>query len=255
MTISVKDGAGSSQTISTLDDFKGAQATAQSTAVNVASDDAVVGPKTETAPATDTASSGLNGRLQRIAQRITSLIGLLPSSLGAKTAANSLSVTPASDQIDAGGRQMVTPDKRTMSLDVVGSANWANASGNAWTLKWTCPTGVNAKIIAGFAKFVTDATVLSRRICIQVKDSSGNVVYWGPPTNSQPASSTWAYTFGNGAPISQAGFPPFCIAFPFDLIMQPGWTLTLTTDDTYSGNTGAAGDVWSQYAIYYYQVQ
>jgi hypothetical protein len=38
---------------------------------------------TETAPATDTASSGLNGRLQRIAQRLTSLIALLPAALGA----------------------------------------------------------------------------------------------------------------------------------------------------------------------------
>jgi hypothetical protein len=40
-----------------------------------------VGDVTETAPATDTASSGLNGRLQRIAQRITSLIALIPSAL------------------------------------------------------------------------------------------------------------------------------------------------------------------------------
>ncbi len=40
-----------------------------------------IGGLTETAPATDTASSGLNGRLQRIAQRITSLIALLPASL------------------------------------------------------------------------------------------------------------------------------------------------------------------------------
>ena len=37
------------------------------------------GGLTETAPATDTASSGLNGRLQRIAQRITSLITALGS--------------------------------------------------------------------------------------------------------------------------------------------------------------------------------
>jgi hypothetical protein len=36
---------------------------------------AKLGSLTETAPASDTASSGLNGRLQRIAQRITSLIG------------------------------------------------------------------------------------------------------------------------------------------------------------------------------------
>lgn len=43
--------------------------------------DSKAGALTETAPATDTASSGLNGRLQRIAQRITSLIALLPSAL------------------------------------------------------------------------------------------------------------------------------------------------------------------------------
>lgn len=43
-----------------------------------------LGGLTETAPATDTASSGLNGRLQRIAQRLTSLIALLPTALGAQ---------------------------------------------------------------------------------------------------------------------------------------------------------------------------
>jgi hypothetical protein len=58
----------------------------------------LIGGVTEVAPATDTASSGLNGRLQRIAQRITSLIALLPASLGQKTAANSLAVILASDQ-------------------------------------------------------------------------------------------------------------------------------------------------------------
>jgi hypothetical protein len=39
-------------------------------------DFAAVGALGETAPASDTASSGLNGRLQRIAQRLTSLIAL-----------------------------------------------------------------------------------------------------------------------------------------------------------------------------------
>ncbi len=56
-----------------------------------------IGGVTETSPSTDTASSGLNGRLQRIAQRITSLIGLFPTSLGAKTAASSFAVTLATD--------------------------------------------------------------------------------------------------------------------------------------------------------------
>lgn len=58
----------------------------------------LTGAVTETAPASDTASSGLNGRLQRIAQRLSSLIALLPTSLGQKTKANSLAVAIASDQ-------------------------------------------------------------------------------------------------------------------------------------------------------------
>jgi hypothetical protein len=77
-----------------------------------------IGDLTEAAPATDTASSGLNGRLQRIAQRLTSLIALFPSALvggrfdtnigswlgstaptvGSKTSANSVPVVIASDQ-------------------------------------------------------------------------------------------------------------------------------------------------------------
>ncbi len=44
--------------------------------------DTKTGSLTETAPASDTASAGLNGRLQRIAQRLTSMIALLPTSLG-----------------------------------------------------------------------------------------------------------------------------------------------------------------------------
>lgn len=60
--------------------------------------DTKLGSLTETAPATDTASSGLNGRMQRIAQRLTSLIALLPTSLGQKAKAASLAVTLASDE-------------------------------------------------------------------------------------------------------------------------------------------------------------
>jgi hypothetical protein len=70
--------------------------------VVLASDGAVTGGVTETAPATDTASSGLNGRLQRIAQRLTSLIALIPAALGQTTKSASMSVTIASDQGEIG---------------------------------------------------------------------------------------------------------------------------------------------------------
>lgn len=58
----------------------------------------IIGAVTETAPASDTASSGLNGRLQRIAQRLTSLIGLFPTAIGQGTMAQSMKVVIASDQ-------------------------------------------------------------------------------------------------------------------------------------------------------------
>jgi hypothetical protein len=62
----------------------GRQAVAASKSVGWANEDqAAIGIVTETAPAGDTASSGLNGRLQRLAQRISSLIGLFPNTLGA----------------------------------------------------------------------------------------------------------------------------------------------------------------------------
>lgn len=85
MTLVVTPGSG--QTIQTLDDVAKNTGASSATTVRVveASDTpsiALVGGVTETAPASDTASSGLNGRLQRVAQRLTSLIALLPTSLG-----------------------------------------------------------------------------------------------------------------------------------------------------------------------------
>lgn len=75
----------------------GQKADAASLAITISTEGtAQLGSLTETAPATDTASSGLNGRLQRIAQRITSLIALFR--LGQGTMAQSLAVTVASDQ-------------------------------------------------------------------------------------------------------------------------------------------------------------
>lgn len=76
----------------------GVKASAASLSTVVANDDAMIGIVTETAPASDTASSGLNGRLQRIAQRITSMIALLPTALGQGTMATSMKVVLPSDQ-------------------------------------------------------------------------------------------------------------------------------------------------------------
>lgn len=59
-----------------------------------------IGVVTETAPATDTASSGLNGRLQRIAQRLTSLLGIVATETTLAAVAASLSVIDDWDETD-----------------------------------------------------------------------------------------------------------------------------------------------------------
>jgi hypothetical protein len=100
----------------------GQKAKTASFAVTLASDEdllALNGAVNETAPATDTASSGLNGRLQRIAQRITSLIALVPTSLGQKTKANSFAVTLASDQDALAIASIAAGDNNIGNVDIV----------------------------------------------------------------------------------------------------------------------------------------
>ena len=88
----------------------------------------LIGVVTETAPATDTASSGLNGRLQRIAQRLTSLIALFPTTLGQGTMATSLKVVLPSDQSSIPVAATLTAE----TTKVIGTVNIA-ASQNVGT--------------------------------------------------------------------------------------------------------------------------
>lgn len=105
-----------------------------------------VGSLTESAPASDTASSGLNGRLQRIAQRITSLIALIPAALtgsgnfkvavvestvtqpvsGTITASNA-SGDVAHDGVDSGNPVKIGGQARTTNPTAVASADRVNA--------------------------------------------------------------------------------------------------------------------------------
>ena len=102
--------------------------------------DSKIGSLTETAPASDTASSGLNGRLQRIAQRISSLItalgspyqagGALPLPTGAATEttlASRLSKTDFEARINTLGQKtmaqstpVVLPSDQTITVTATG---------------------------------------------------------------------------------------------------------------------------------------
>jgi hypothetical protein len=81
-TLPLPTGAATSANQTTANtSLTGIETNTSDTASGIGDVNTNLGILTETAPGTDTASSGLNGRLQRIAQRITSLIALFPTSL------------------------------------------------------------------------------------------------------------------------------------------------------------------------------
>jgi hypothetical protein len=80
---------GTGSIVETLDTFATSGIHEQRQAITISPRDLSagdsIGPLTETAPAGDTASSGLNGRLQRIAQRLTTIISgiaIIPATSG-----------------------------------------------------------------------------------------------------------------------------------------------------------------------------
>lgn len=95
-TLLVKNGAGADVTVSTP--ASGRQAATDSQAVVLSAEDlAALGVPAEAPPVDDTAPAGLNGRLQRLAQRLTAMLARLPAAIGIRSASDSLSVVLAQD--------------------------------------------------------------------------------------------------------------------------------------------------------------
>jgi hypothetical protein len=99
------------------------QVTALGTLLTTTDFDTKTGALTETAPATDTASSGLNGRLQRIAQRLTTLLAVFPTTIdtnsGAKSA-STLRTVHATDDTMIGALTETAPANDTASSGLNG---------------------------------------------------------------------------------------------------------------------------------------
>lgn len=96
----------------------------------------LLGPVNETAPATDTASSGLNGRQQRIAQRLTALIGIEIPSAGGTIGFSDGQITASA--ISVVNKTTYTEQTVNAQRSVVsGSASDTAAGSGARTLKIT----------------------------------------------------------------------------------------------------------------------
>lgn len=179
------------------------------TATNQTSELTLIGAVTETVPASDTASSGLNGRLQRLAQRLTSLIALLPTTLGQKAKSASLAVTLASDQ-DA---LPITDNAGSLTVDgtvaATQSGTWTVQPGNtanttAWKVDGSAVTQPVSGTIAvtGVATAANQATLLARlpaalggtisanSLPVSLSSDGPFAVATGSVTETAPASDT-----------------------------------------------------------------
>lgn len=142
-----------------------------------------LGGVTETAPATDTSSSGLNGRLQRVAQRITSLIALLPTALGANGGLKiegvaSGTVVPISGTVTANNTAATT----VVSTALEASHVLKGSAGSLISITW-----FNSKASAQYLLVMNSATV----------PADGAVTLLLPPI-LMAANSTGQIDFKNG---------------------------------------------------------
>ena len=198
------------------------------TVETISTTNALLGAVGETAPATDIASAGHNGRLQRIAQRISALILQLPATLGIKVAANALCITHASDDsvlaaIVAGtmpvnngtaalaGRMTIASDSTgivgTKEIEATFATLTRPAAGSGGTTTYTIGDSISnhatagsvTALVSGNFSDTNDHPVAIEELLLQTTDTTfGNVL-----NVTAVASGTLAV----GQPITGSGIP------------------------------------------------
>lgn len=226
---------------------------AASARVNVASDDAQFGGVTETAPATDTASSGLNGRLQRVSQRLTTLITNMALVFGAGTAAAAQRVTLASDDPAVAtlgattGAKVITDANGTLQQYLRGLVYQLITAGASFFTP--VPDTVNGWLVAMMTS--GDGSTALTSTAQAIKASAGKLGGWyiyNPNAvatyvviyNVAAASVTVGTTNGQIVlciPATQAANIEFAMGIPFT---NAGWSVAATTTGGGAGSPTTA---------------
>lgn len=156
--------------------------------------DSKTGALTETAPASDTASSGLNGRLQRIAQRLTSLIALLPAALtGSGNFKVALVESTVTQPISAASLPLPTGAATETTLagvktDLEGSVSAGNST--------TTPLGANGVFTGTFENVNNYAALVFIIFADQNSSATGLEFDWSSDGVNVDKSETVQYTAG-----------------------------------------------------------
>jgi hypothetical protein len=155
----------------------------------------LMGAVTEAAPASDTASSGLNGRLQRIAQRITSLIALVPAALtGSGNFKTSIAESTATVTV-AGAKTNNNAAPGATNAGVIPAL--ANAAAPSWTEGNQVATSVD---LTGFQRGIVHGTTAGGASATGVNPVLTGFVGTGATIRNWTASNSVTATAGNDVP-------------------------------------------------------
>jgi len=182
-----------------------------------------IGIVTETAPASDTASSGLNGRLQRIAQRITSLIAAI-ATLGGYTSA---STAP-------GAAQQLPLAQYNSAAPTIVNANFtqlqADVNANLKTTEGTLLAGENLTTNRMMVQQTNSYAHISTSTTTTVKSGAGFLHAVSVNTLGTVASTTTIYdnTTGSGTVIGVINTLTLSGIFVLDVSFATGLTLVTT---------------------------
>jgi hypothetical protein len=181
----------------------------------------LLGAVTETAPATDTASSGINGRLQRLAQKLTSLIALLPTALGA---GGGLKVDGSGTALPVSGTVAATVASGGVASGAVASGAFAAGSIASGAVVDGAMVTIGAK--ADAKSTATDTTAVTIMSVLKQISASVQLSVFGAGT----ASAAQRITIASDAPgIADA------TAGEYE-------TVAASQTDQVMGSTGAVGD-------------
>lgn len=213
------------------------------TSANQSSTLTLIGAVTETAPTNDTASSGLNGRLQRIAQRLTSLIALVPTALAgsggfkvdiAGSGANSTAglVSVKIDQTTDGTTNKVSATQATASnlnAQVVGNvASGSTDSGNPVK-------------IGGLAKTANPTAVTDGQRVNAIFDKLGKQVVVGAIRDLKAVQNTTITSSTSETTIVTAGGASvFCDLYGLVITNTSATECEVTIKDATAGTTRLA---------------
>lgn len=202
-----------------------------------------IGATNETAPATDTASSGLNGRLQRVAQRLTSLIALVPTALAgsggfkvdiAGSGANSTAglVSVKIDQTTDGTTNKVSatqPTASNLNAQVVGNvASGSTDSGNPVK-------------IGGLAKTANPTAVTDGQRVSALYDKLGKQVVVGAIRDLKAVQNTTITSSTSETTIVTAGGASvFCDLYGLVITNTSATECEVTIKDATAGTTRLA---------------